>query len=245
MTNDIDVIEKVINSKVAEKVYDDGVSPAAIELGKLGQDLAKTARLILAPIQIAASFQDRFASFLEKLNRSVPDENLIEIPAELSSVCIEKMKYLDVSNPLWLMFEELLIKASNKETIGEVHPAFGYIIGQLSPDEAFMLQALNSSDFEIVDTMDLNKRENRFVNRQIETSTVPEEHLANPEALSIYYAHLESMSLVNWPVLKQTPIYEPGNNPQNQIGTRRETKIQLTDFGKLFVTACVPKDGFN
>jgi len=245
MTNEIEVIEKVINSKVAEKVYDDGVSPATIELGKLGQDLAKTARLILAPIQVAASFQDRFAKFLEKLNKSVPEENLTAIPAELSSVCIEKMKYLETNNPLWVMFEELLIKASNKETIGEVHPSFGYIIGQLSPDEAFMLHALNNADFEIVDTMDLNKKENKFENRQIEKSTVPEEHLANPEALGIYYAHLESMSLVSWPVSKETPVYENDDGQRNQTGTRRETKIQLTEFGKLFVTACVPEYGFN
>lgn len=241
MENELKIIEKVANSKLAEKIYDDGLSPPVVEISKLGVDVVKTARLILAPLQIAASFQDRFERFLNNLNKRVPEDKLVQPPAELTSSCIEKMKYIESSSPLWMMFEELLIKASNKDNISIVHPSFGQIIGQLSPDEAFMVYELNKNDFEVTDTLDLNRTTNRFENRKILKSTIPTEKLAISEAVDMYYSHLDSLSLVTWPVINEIAIMS-GNT---QTGTKRKSKMQLTDFGRLFAKACIPENGFD
>lgn len=241
MENELEVIEKIANSKLAEKIYDDGLSSPVLEISKFGVDVVKTARLILAPLQIAASFQDRFETFLNNLNKRVPENNLVQPPAELTSSCIEKMRYIDSNSPLWVMFEELLIKASDKNSISIVHPSFGQIIGQLSPDEAFMVYELSKNDFEVIDTLDLNRRANRFENRKILNSTIPTEKLAVSEAVEIYYSHLDSLSLVTWPVINQVAIM----SGSTQTGTKRTSKMQLTEFGRLFAKACIPENGFQ
>ena len=240
MPNELEIVEKIANSKLVAKVYDDGLSTPIVEMSKLSVDVAKTARLLLAPLQIAAKFQDRFEVFLNNLNKRVPKNNLISPPAELTSICIEKMKYIESNNPLWKMFEELLTKASNKEDISVVHPAFGHIIGLLSPDEALIIYELNKKEFEVVDTLDFNKSTNRFENWKIISSTIPTEKLANSNAIEIYYSHLESLSIVTWPVINQEPI----KSGDIQVGTKRTSKMQLTDFGRLFAKACIPKSEF-
>jgi hypothetical protein len=234
-----EVAIKALDSKLVEKAYDDGISPALTEIGKIGSDIGKTARLILAPFQLAASLQDRLEHFLANLNKRVPEERRINIPTEIAGPALDSMRYLETQSTLWKMFEELLIKSADKNSISVVHPSFVHIIKQLTRDEAYMLYKLTSGDFEIVDTLQLNKALNRFENRKIESSTVPEDKLTNPASLDIFYSHLESLSLASWPVFKETPIYVGST----QTGIRRHSKIQLTEFGKMFVAACIPKEG--
>ena len=183
---DENTIEKIINSKVVEKAYDNGLSSPLVEVSKIGVDVVKSARLILAPLQLAATFQDRFEIFLSNLNKRVPEDKAVQVPAELSSVCLDKMRYLNNENPLWQMFEELLIKASHGETQELVHPSFGLIISQLAPDEAVILYELSLVEsFEVEDTLDLNREKNRFENRKVLRTTIPVEKLINPESMGI------------------------------------------------------------
>lgn len=53
---------KVVNSQVANRAYDDALSPAMRQVGGLSEDLLKTFRLFTAPLQLAAAYHDRFAS---------------------------------------------------------------------------------------------------------------------------------------------------------------------------------------
>ena len=226
-----DVLGKIIE-KIPEKLYEDMLSDSAKEASKIGVDLVKTTRLFLAPLQITAAFQDRLESLIKRVAARVPEDRYIEAPAELVGPAIEKMKYIDESNPLWQMFEELLSRSVDKTEVSNVHPAFVHIISQLSRDEAFILYKLREKDFEIVDTLDLNVVMNKFENRKIEKSDIPAKELFLPDKVDLYYSHLESLSLVAWPVNKQEPIV---GNSGVQLGTRRYSKMHLTEFGKLFV----------
>jgi hypothetical protein len=241
IVNEIEIAGKVLESKVVEKVYDDAASPGFRELGKVGVDVVKTARLILAPLQIAATFQDRFERFLRELNERVPEDRRIEVVPEIAGPALESMRYLNEGSALWDMFREILFKASDKNFTELVHPAFVQIVRQLTRDEAYMLYKLKSTNFQIVDRMDLNRTLNRFDNLKIESSTIPESELLIPSSMNVYYAHLQSLSLVQWPVTKQDPIMM-GNT---QTGIRRHSTIELTDFGRLFVSACLPPNGID
>jgi len=240
MKEELEIIDKIANSKVVERAYDDALSSPMIEVSKIGVDVIKTARLVLAPLQIAATFQDRFENFLKNLNKRVPEDQQVQPPAELTSVCLERMKFIDSQNPLWEMFEELLINAVDKNNNSKVHPSFGQIIGQLSPDEAILIYELSKDVLEFTDQLDLNNQ-NKFVNQRYIKYPVPKLNLANPESFQIYYAHLESLSLVSWPVVNEIPL---GNNVR-QTGIQRDSIITLTDFGRLFVAACIPIEGFT
>jgi len=56
----------------------------------------------------------------------------------------------------------------------------------------------------------------------------------------MYIEHLRSLNLVYWVVLKKEPIWDG----RIQTHATSEDEIGLTDFGSLFVKACIPEDGF-
>ena len=234
-------LDKLLPAKVIEKAYDDAASSAAKEAGKAAVDLVKTTRLLLAPFQLAAAFQDRFERVIERIRTRVPEERQMAPPGEVVGPAIRQMQYLDAETPLWKMFEELLTRAVDAEATERVHPSFAHLISQLSRDEAVVLYRLRDRSFVVVDTMDYHRGTNRFFNRKLEHSTIPTEDLQYPGQIDMYYLHLESLGLVTWPVEKQDPIMQG----LEQVGIRRHSTMRLTDFGQLFVSVCVPDEGFQ
>lgn len=239
---DIISLGEALNSKVAEKAYDDVLSKPAKQVGEFAEDLLKTARLILVPVQLASAVQDRLDAFIQRAINKVPQERQIIPPLHFLISIYENIKYMDDKNLLYELFEELLARSIDSGRIKETHPSFIYIIPQLTPDEALILLELKNNDFEVVDTMDLDHENRLFVNRKIEKTTIPIDKLSYPDNIYMYYSHLASLSLVEWPVIKSDPIYDDN---KRQIGIRRYSKMNLTEFGKFFVNACVPEGGFR
>jgi hypothetical protein len=233
-------VAKIIESEVAKQIYQQGLSGTISEIGKLGTDAVKAIRLFTFPIQALAALQDKVAHILENAQRKVPEARQQLAPPQLVGPILEKIKYLPEDDDLVRMYEELLARSIDKDRINEAHPSFIHIISQLSRDEAFLLFALKSNVFEVVDNLDYVRAENRFINRRIEKSSIPEELLFHKGNVDLYYSHLESLSLVVWPVYKQVPIMVGGV----QTGVRRYSKIELTEFGKLFIRSCIPENGF-
>lgn len=237
-----DGIDKLLPAKVIEKAYDDTVSPAAREVSKIAVDVVKTARLLLAPFQLAAAFQDRFERVVERIRERVPEDRRRHAPAEIVGPSLQQMQYLDEGNPLWQMFEELLTRSVDSAEITKVHPSFAQLIMQLSRDEGVILSRLRTCAFKVVDTLDYIKQENRFENRTIESSDIPEAILWVPNQLALYSSHLISLSLIEWPVEKQEPIRDGSGA---QTGIRRYSTMRLTEFGQLFAAACIPDGEFR
>jgi len=240
---DIMGIAEALNSKVAENVYDDALSKAAKQFGEFGGDFIKAARFVLFPIQIFAAMQNRLEKTLEHVCNDVPSERRITPPPlQIIGPIFENIKYMDDNSILYELFEELLARSVDFERIAEAHPSFIHIIAQLSHDEAIMLHELKKNDFDVVYTMDLNNEKQRFENRIIEESTIPVGKLLFSNKAEMYYSHLESLSLVKWPVTDTEYLRD---DKDKQTGIRHHSKIHLTDFGKFFVNACIPEGGFR
>jgi hypothetical protein len=235
MPGEFEGIAKILDSKVVEKTYDDGASEIVQEVGKLGVDLVKTLRLFTAPLQIAATYQDRLVVFLKQLNARVPEERRIDVPPQIGGPALQALRYIDEGDALWGMFTELLCKAADSSSVSLVHPAFIHILQQLTRDEAYLLARLGQGAFKIKDQLDLVDSGRRFDNRKVMEDEIPYGELHRPEALDIYYAHLESLSLVTWPVVNENPIFDQQGS---QTGTERNSELQLTKFGQLLVDAC-------
>lgn len=62
----------IIPTEVVKEVYSDGVSPALKEIGKFGEDIVKTIRLLTIPIQYTAHIQDRLEKHFEKIAKEIP-----------------------------------------------------------------------------------------------------------------------------------------------------------------------------
>jgi hypothetical protein len=236
-----DVVAKLIESEIAKQIYIQGASGIITEVGKIGTDVAKTLRLFTLPLQLFSTLQDRVELLLENARKKVPEPRQQLAPPQIVGPILEKIKYIPRDDELFQMFEELLARSIDKDRVEEAHPSFVHIISQLSRDEALLLYELKSGSFEVIDVLDLNKKENRFENRRIEKSTIPDQQLFYKNKVELYYSHLESLSLVEWPVYKQDPIVENGI----QKGIRRFSKMMLTEFGKIFITACIPANGFK
>jgi hypothetical protein len=242
MWPDLEQVGKLVPKETIGKLYDDLLSGTAKEVGKFGADVAKTARLILAPLQVTAALQDRFVGMVQRIQGRVPEDRQIEPPAEVVGQALEHMRYLDESSALWSMYEEVLTKSVDKEQNASIHPSFTHIISQLSRDEAWILYRLRDRPFNVVDELDYDKKENRFHNRVIIISELPKDELYLSDKVELLYSHLESLSLVTWPVEKQAPLLNAANV---QTGIRRESKMTLTEFGRLFVSASIPQKGFE
>jgi abortive infection alpha-like protein len=194
-------------------------------------------------LQIAAAYQDRFEKLCERISKRVPEERRVEAPPEIAGPTLERLKYTLDNSELADMFEEVLTKSVDSESQAKIHPSFGHIIAQRSRDEAWMLFRLRNKDLEVTDHLDYDRTANKFYNRVVEKSELPKEELLKPDLIELSYSHLESLSLVTWPVLKQEPIMAETGGVQ--IGLRRHSKLMLTDFGRLFITACIPAEGFE
>jgi hypothetical protein len=231
----------LIPKELLNKVYDDALSGSAKQVGKLSEDTLKTARLLLAPLQVGAALQERFESMVERISRRVPEERRIEPPAEIVGPTLEMIRYVGDDGPLWGMFEEVLTKSVDRGGHEKIHPSFPRLIAQLSRDEAWMLYRLRERDFKIVDSLDLNRAANKFSNRVVQSSELPTQELYQAAQVELYFAHLLSLGLVEWPIENQIPVMTGAV----QTGITRHSTMRLTEFGKLFVAACTPPEGFE
>lgn len=236
----LDELGNILGAKTIEKIYDDGLSSTTKETGKALTDIAKSFRLFTLPFQLAARLQDRLDKYFKKVRNEVPLDRQMDSPAMISGPIIERLKYLEENNHLTELFLNLLARSIDTERINEAHPAFIHVIDQLSPDEAIILFELKSKNIKVVDTMDYDKQKNYFSNRKIIDGGFPIEKLTFPDKFSMYYDHLESLSLISWPMDKQVPIIENGV----QTGITRYSFLTTTEFGKLFTKACIPENGF-
>lgn len=231
----------LIPQDALNKLYDDAVSPVAKQVGKLGEDAMKTARLVLFPLQLASGAQSRLEAMIERLSKRVPSERRVEPPAAIVVPVIEHLQYATGEDELSAMFEEILAKAIDSEFSDVVHPAFPALLKQLSRDEAWILYRLRDVGFNVIYKMTLISTTNKLTDRVIEASELPTDELYGFNQIDLYYVHLQSLGLVEWPILDQIPIIE--NN--RQVGLRHYTTMQLTELGKLFVAAVIPTEGFE
>jgi len=243
---DIEKLSNILGADTVKKIYDDGLSGSVQEAGKMLTDFMKTARLFTAPFQLAASVQDRLSKYFEKVRNSVLEENQMEAPASLSGPIIERLKFLEENNYLTDLYLNLLTRAIDKERINEAHPAFFHIIDQLSPDEAMLLFILNQNQIDYKYRLErFADDKNKFVKwgeKETIINTAPKDKFIFIDYFFIYVEHLRSLNLVFWDVVSTEPVYN-----ENRIQTHAAStdKIGLTDFGKLFVKACIPEDGFS
>lgn len=225
-----DALSKIVP---IEKFYDDAVAPAAKQVGRLGGDAAKTARLILAPIQGLAHLQDRLDAMFERMAKRIPEDRRIEVSPEISGPAIDTMVHLDDRSELWRLLEEIMTKAMDSESVRLAHPAFVVIAKQLAPDEIRILFRLNKSPVEVVDAMDLDDSARKFTNRTLLSNSFDID-LIVPSQFDLFMHHLQALGLITWVIQEQVPIV--GDNGK-QTGVTRRSEIALSEFGKLFVDA--------
>lgn len=251
---DLTGLGKLADSQLANKVYDDALSAPAKEVAKLTTDVVKTFRLFTLPFQLAATAQDRIAAWLENVRDRVPEASQTEAPPRLAAQIIRNLVFLKPDDPLVALYLELLARGIDKERQAEAHPAFVTIIEQISPEEALFLYTLAKGDNSATRTITEPNIQVKFDSetgkpklelgygvkedktQYSEGSTVVTDRT---EVLKAICDHLISLNIVEWNEVSQR-IGRIGGIGEGEKLIKDYTLV-LTDFGNLFVRACVPE----
>lgn len=238
-------------SKVAEDFYTEAVKDSLKEVSKIGVDAAKTVRLALLPLQLAAAYQDRVARWIDKAIRAVPEPQRVAPIQSLALPIIEKLKYFDDGELLGNMYSDLLSRTFDRDRAGEAHPAFVNLIAQLSPDEAKLLNILCSETGKVYFGLSAQNWTMSFdlIAAELEQCGFPGEpkqwlpqfavdpqDLTYPGYLQMYVDHLQSLGLVKYNNSPDPRFFSVVGNYQWGI---KWWTIELTSFGRLFHLACV------
>lgn len=135
-----DVVDAVTGVAKAVPVYQDVVQPAAQEVGKALQTVAKTVHIALAPVSALIWGYDQIKDFVstkvaDRL-KNVPQENITSPKPNIAGPALEALRYTGHESSLSDLYANLLATAMDKSTAQIAHPAFVEIIKQLTPDEA-------------------------------------------------------------------------------------------------------------
>jgi hypothetical protein len=210
----------------------------------------KVVRLVLFPLQYAASLQDRLANHFRKSIERVPEDRRIAPVESLALPIAEQLRFHDEDSIVGDMFVSLLARAMDRERVGEAHPAFVQIVSQLAPDEAALIQQIGAAQpsaymrppkrattallkderSTLIDASGLSDSQKQHLH----TIAVRPEELAQPELVYTYIEHLVSLGIVSY-------TNEPWNDAfkgAKQAGFDFWF-IELNGMGTLFHRACL------
>ncbi|MEM9346404.1 MAG: Abi-alpha family protein [Planctomycetota bacterium] len=153
---DVTGLGKALNSEVTKRTYEDVVSPAAKEVGKMGGEVAKALRWFTTPFALAGAYRDRIEPWLDSIRNSVPDERKVESPPEIAGPVLEAMRFRETDSVCGQMFEELLKSSidSNKQSL--THPAFPKLIDEMSVHEAVIFERLCRAKSDLSNELNFN-----------------------------------------------------------------------------------------
>jgi hypothetical protein len=219
------VLAGLLAKTPVKEIYNDAVSPAAKQVGRVFEDVVKIARLPLIPVQYLASFQDKYDRFLRASIDKVPDERRILPAPQLLGATLEAINYEPEDSELYNMFSELLSKASDSSSNGLVHPSYVGLIRSLSVDEARIIQRLGANGEPISGFSMSNIRDGGY---NILLDTVSD--LEFPENVDFYIDRLLSLELIWTEGLLDFPVILLENS-------KTDFHLILTSLGRRFYQA--------
>lgn len=239
---------------VIKEIYSDAVAPAMREFGKIGEDAVKVARLALFPVQYGGMLQDRLARYLAKALDKVPEDRRVAPRDAVMLPVAEKLRHQDEDgNPIAVLYVNLLARAMDRERLGDAHPAFVHLIGQLAPDEILVLIQISAQRHRVFfrrapgepalprdQVVPLLRKLPDVVMTELLSAAVLPEALAQSELFLTFLEHLVALGIVEY-------TNEPRSNESEEmlfsiLGFEYHF-IRLTAFGQLFHRACVASDG--
>ncbi|MBA0176941.1 DUF4393 domain-containing protein [Pectobacterium odoriferum] len=128
-------------------IYQDALQPAAKELGKGLEIIAKSVNVTLAPLSAMVWGYDKIKELfipkvIDKL-KNIKPEDIIPPKPNIAVPAIEALRYTAHDEILSDLFAGLLASSMDKSMAENTHPGFVEIIKQLSPDEARIIRYMS------------------------------------------------------------------------------------------------------
>ncbi len=158
-----EVIEATTELTKAVPVYPDLIKPAAIELGKGLETVAKSVNVALAPLSGLVWGYDRIKSWLEssltKQLKDVPNEKIITPDLHVVGPAVESLRFAANNENIRDMFAKLIATSMNKDVAESAHPTFVEILKQMSSDEAKIVPMFLNNTYHPYISIEILKEE--------------------------------------------------------------------------------------
>lgn len=262
-----DVVDAVTGVAKAIPIYQDVAQPAAQEIGKALQTVAKTVHIALAPVSALVWGYDQIRDFVSsKVSdrlKNVPPENIISPKPNVAGPALESLRYTGHEEALSDLYANLLAASMDKATAEGAHPAFVEIIKQLTPDEAKLVSLfLRDMPFPLLNVRWEYKTptEGKQGGKEVLVNFSHLGDIAGCEYKHLVPAYLDNLCRLGLaeipPMFSYTSpgVYEPlENSPliqavKAQIEANPEFRpnverrgLRVTELGKQFARVCVAR----
>jgi len=242
-------------------VYDDALQPAAKELGKGLEIVAKAVTTALAPVEGMIWGVDQIKKFVrgkvaEKLE-NIPIEDIQQPKANIGVPTVDALRYTGEEPDLAEMYANLLANSMDKATAYEAHPGFVDIIKNMASDEAKIMMFLSRNlYYPLINIKAVNKANKSFRIAYRHISLLGIDSGGEPPPLAANYIdNLERLGLVsvstmtkmhdtkNYTRIKEfkqiAGFIEDINKHDKEHVEFDEMRLEVTDLGKQFIRACI------
>ena len=259
--NSKDILDAVSNLAKAVPIYQDAIQPAAKEVGKGLQTIARTVNLALEPFNGLVWGYDQIKEFIsaklaEKL-KDTPQENISPPKASIAGPLLESLRYIGSESSLSELYANLLATAMDKSTAPEAHPAFVELIRQMTSDEAKIMELFLSRDaYPLISIRAELKNQSGGYDHTVLINDLGESaQCERPEMSPFYIDNLRRLGLVELP--SSYFLHDEGGF--NKLESSAETNeileniklnpelnpriirggVKLSPLGHLFIKACI------
>lgn len=256
-----DIVELVkATPNILGQIYNDLAQPSITAVGKALGTVFEFSTSFLLPIKLLnekfkLNFKKRIDEYKEKLEQ-IPEEKQCEVHPQIGTPIIEKLSYT-TNDEIADLFTTLLANASNIDMVNTAHPSFVNMIERMSPDEARILNFIKGKeDIEYCIFKGDSLDGNGYIILYDHITTIDSEvELIFPQNINAYLANFISLGILI-DMNDQCLVEEKNYNQIQEIHKLEELKEKLvpntyksisvkksffrvTDFGKLFIKACI------
>lgn len=254
----VDLVKATPN--ILGQVYTDLAQPGVKAVGNVLGTVLEFSTSFLLPIKLLnekfkLNFTKRLNEYKDKLEQ-IPEEKRCEVHPQVGTPIIEKLSYT-TNEEIADLFTTLLANASNIDMVNTAHPSFVNMIERMSPDEARILNYLkdkNDVQYCIFNGNSINGE--GFITLFDHVTLIESEVELNfPQNVNAYMANFVSLGILK----DMYGQYKVDKTIYNQIREEYDLKglekqliphhyksisveegyYKITDFGKLFIEACV------
>ena len=234
-------------TELAPEIYKDMLQPAVREMGNSLATVAKAVNIALSPLEAGVWGYDKIKEWLSiRVTRILSDrkvKNVTEPPLSIAGPLVHNLLFAKDEPELKELYASLL--SSAMDSCGAVHPAFVSIIQQLTPDEAMILRYLAQSDQKWPVISDSSGAEGAaIVSVEIHFKEWCER--AGVKHLHHYKSYMDNLlrlRLLNFLNANDVEYRFAGHNRYGTYGesilNKEYAHIELTEFGRLFIEACI------
>ena len=261
MANEIVELVKA-TPNILGQVYGDLAQPSVKAVGNALGTVFEFSTSFLLPVKLLnekfkLNFEKRLNEYKEKLEQ-IPEEKQCEVHPQIGTPIIEKLSYT-TNEEIADLFTTLLANASNIDMVNTAHPSFVNMIERMSPDEARLLKYLKGKNEMQYCTFNGNALKGEGFRTLADHITLldNEVDLQYPQNVNAYLANFISLGII----VDMSGIYKIDKTIYNKIrekfGLKQvestlvpkhfksitvvESYYIITDFGKLFINACIKK----